>query len=163
MARSEPQRVELGSVAISPNGGGFVLDLLDANQGVQRMELPPGSVQQLMRILPRLDAALMQARDELSSDLIAHTVVQWSVQPTGVDGSIAMSLQNSQRVELAYLLAADDARALHAALGEALASSGLAPMAPTRVPLDLPQRAINPVRSARSAAQALAAVDSTRR
>ncbi len=84
--------------------------------------------------------------------------MQWSVQPTGADESIAMSLQNSQRVELAYLLAADDARALHAALGEAIA-----PGAPTRASPDLPQRAINPVRSARSLAQALAAVDSTRR
>jgi hypothetical protein len=114
------RRVEIGSIEVAPHGESFVLGLVDANRDVHRMELPCWAVHELMRLLPRLDAALLQVRHELTSDLIAYPVVQASVEPTGADGAIALSLQTDRRVESAFLLAAHDAAALHVALGDAL-------------------------------------------
>ncbi len=88
------------------------------------MELPRWALHQLMRMLPRLEAALLQAREEPGTDLIAHPVLQWAVEPTGTDNAVALSLRDARQIESAYLFAADDAHALHAALGEALAHGG---------------------------------------
>jgi len=61
------QRVELGSVEILPDGESFVIGLVGANQQLHRMEMPAWTVHQLMRVLPRIDAALAQARDDASA------------------------------------------------------------------------------------------------
>ena len=58
------QRVELGSIEILPDGESFVIGLVGANQQMHRMEMPAWTVHQLMRVLPRIDAALAQARDD---------------------------------------------------------------------------------------------------
>lgn len=60
----QPRRVQLASVEALPGGDAFVLGLLTENQDLLRVELPCWTVHQLMRVLPRLDAALAQARGE---------------------------------------------------------------------------------------------------
>jgi len=120
MSAAQGQRFELGSVEVLPDGESFVLLLLGDDQEVHRVELPCWTVHQLMRILPRLDATLMQARESLTTDLVAYPVVQWNVQRTGANSAVAMSVRDERQVESAFLLHTDDARALHAALGETL-------------------------------------------
>lgn len=115
-------RAELGSIELLPDGQGFVLALVTAEREVHRMQLPVWTVHQLMRLLPRLDASLLQAQEPVAAGLIAYPVVQWCVQPTGADRAVAMSLTSDQQVEAAYLFGAADARAIHAALGEAIAA-----------------------------------------
>ena len=120
MSSFENQCVELGSVEVSPHGRSFVLGLVGENREVHRLELPCWTVHQLMRLLPRLDAALLQARDEVAPDLIAYPVIEWAVEHTGADQSVALSLRTDRQVETAFLFAHEEASALHAALTQAL-------------------------------------------
>jgi hypothetical protein len=122
MSDPQNQRFELGSIEVMPDGESFVLGLVDSNEEIKRVELPRWTIHQLMRMLPRLDATLVQARSRLTSDLVAYGVVQWSVERTGADRAVAMSMQDERWVESAFLLSAGDAEALHCALGEALES-----------------------------------------
>ncbi len=62
MSPPECQRVELSSAEVTPDGESFIMGFLGANSEVHRLELPFWAIHQLMRILPRLDAALLQAR-----------------------------------------------------------------------------------------------------
>jgi hypothetical protein len=131
MTAAQSQRYELGSAEVLPDGESFVLSFVGRDQEVHRMELPRWTAHQLMRILPRLDATMMQARETLTPDLTAYPVVQWNVQRT--DGAVAMSVRDERQVELAFLLHTDDARALHAALGETLDDNvGRSTAAPAR-------------------------------
>ena len=67
MSACETRRVEIGSVEVLPDGESFVLGLVDANRELHRMELPSWAVHQLLRILPRVDGALAQAREDFSA------------------------------------------------------------------------------------------------
>lgn len=136
MSASETRRVALGSIEIEPGGESFVLGLVGEHQEVLRMQMPSWAVHQLMRMLPRLDATLFHARDSITSDLIAHEVVEWSVEKTGVDHRVAVCVKTNQLVESAYLLSHDDAVAVHAALGESLEIpvSSVGPEVPVAVP-----------------------------
>ncbi|MBB3177498.1 hypothetical protein [Variovorax sp. Sphag1AA] len=113
------QRVELDCVELLEQENGFVLGFVDMQNGTYRMQLPSWALHQLMRALPRLDAAL-QARSRLNSALIAYPVTQWSAERTGVDDAVALCLQTDRGVESGFLLSRADASALHAALGEAI-------------------------------------------
>lgn len=157
MSLSETRRVALSSIEIEPGGESFVLGLVGEHQEVLRMQMPSWTAHQLMRILPRLDAALLHARDNITSDLVAHELVEWSMEKTGVDRTVAVCVKTDQLVESAFLLSHDDAMALHAALGESLemprefrasGSAGSGAQAPL-------QRAIRPTSRVRSAWQAL--------
>ena len=114
----EGHRVELGSVELLEQENGFVLGFIDMQNKTYRMQLPPWALHQLMRLLPRLDAALLQARGGLDSGLVAYPVTRWSIERIGIDDAVALSLQTDRGVESAFLLSSADASALHAALGE---------------------------------------------
>jgi uncharacterized protein len=90
MSPPETLRVEFSSAEVLPHGESLVLSLVDGNSEVRRMELPSWALHQLMRILPRLDAALLQARQEVTSDLIAYPVTQWDLQRATTDRSVAL-------------------------------------------------------------------------
>ena len=123
MSPTETLSVELSSVEIQPNGGSFVLSLVDANSGLHRMELPSWALHQLMRMLPRLDAALLQAQREVTSDLIAYPVTQWDLERVATDQSVALSVLTDRGAESAFLFGPEDALALHTTLGETLAEA----------------------------------------
>jgi len=89
MSPPESRRVELSSVEVSPDGERFVLGFVAPNRDVHRMELPRWTVHQLMRMLPRLDAALSQARGERATDRIARPVVRWGAEPTASGDTVA--------------------------------------------------------------------------
>lgn len=132
MSFLEPLRVEFSSAEVLPHGESFVLSLVEANGDVHRMELPCWALHQLMRMLPRLDAALLQARQEVSSDLIAYPVLQWGLQSASADRAVALSVRTDRGVESAFLFDPADARALHASLGSTL--SAAAPQRRPRTP-----------------------------
>ncbi|MDM0073686.1 hypothetical protein QTH90_04805 [Variovorax sp. J2P1-59] len=134
----EHRRVELGSIDILPHGEGFVLGLVDASKKVHRMSFPSWTLHQLMRLLPRLDAALAEARKELSTSLIAYPIVRWDLERVGSDHAVALSVETDRGVESAFLLSPEDASALRARLGEALGD------------LQLPDHAELPPRPSRS-------------
>lgn len=117
------QQVELASVEVFPGGDGFVLGVVTANREVHRMAFPSWAVRQLMRLLPRLDASLLQAREHDTCDLVAYPVVQWGVPPRGADGEVILSLTSDRQVESVRLIGLDEARALQAALAEAIDAS----------------------------------------
>ena len=124
MTAPQNQRFELGSIELMPDGESFVLGLVDSNEEIKRVELPRWTIHQLMRMLPRLDATMVQARNRLTSDLVAYGVVQWSIERTGADRAVAMSMQDERREESAFWLSAENAEALCCALGEALEGDG---------------------------------------
>ena len=126
MPFSHSHRVDLGAVRVLPGGEGFVLEFVAAGEQVHRMELPAWALPQLMRMLPKLDAALLQARGEASAGLVAHPAVQWSVDRIEGGDSVAISVRDDRRIDSAHLFAGDDARAVHAALGQALAGRAAA-------------------------------------
>jgi hypothetical protein len=112
--------VELRSVEVLPGRDAFVVGLAGPNDEELRLEMPAWTVHQLMRLLPRLDAALTQACAPTTATLIAHPVVQWSVQRAAAGDALTLSVQSDRRVRAAFLLEADAARAIHAALGQAI-------------------------------------------
>jgi hypothetical protein len=134
MTARQSHRVNLCSIELVPDGQGFVFGLVAADQQVHRMELPSWTVYQLMRALPHLDAALLRARGEAAGELIAYPVVRWGAEPMGTDGAVALSVLSDRRVESSFLLAADDARALHAALGDLIGVTSSATRAADRQP-----------------------------
>jgi hypothetical protein len=120
MSTMRTTKVELRSVELLHDGESLVLGLVATDQQMHRIEMPSWTVHQLMRLLPRLDASLLQSAAAVADDLIAYPVVEWCVLPAGAGREVALSLKNGQQIESAYLFAADDARAIHAALGEAI-------------------------------------------
>ena len=124
MSSPETLCVELRSLEIASDGEAFVLGFVAPNEDVHRMELPRWTLHQLMRMLPRLDAALLQARNEPCTDLIAHPVLGWTVEPAGTNGAVVLSVRDARQIESAYLFEVDDALTLHSALGDALADAG---------------------------------------
>jgi hypothetical protein len=134
MSAPKPLRVELASVGVLPDG--FVLGVFDADAREHRIEFPVWALHQLMRMLPRLDAARLQPCREPGSRLVAYPVESWGAQAVAAEDSVALSMRTDRGVESAYLFKRADARALHATLGEMLAApaSGheVPPAAPTR-------------------------------
>ncbi len=126
------QTVELNSIEVRPHGESYVLGLLDGGGTTHRMELPHWSVPQLLRMLPHLDNALRQARREIACNPAAEAVARCEVQRVGPEDIVAMRLMSDRGVESVHLLAPDEARALFAALGEALLSPAAVSPAPDR-------------------------------
>jgi hypothetical protein len=112
--------VELRSVEVLPGRDAFVVGLAGPNEEELRLEMPAWTVHQLMRLLPRLDAALTRAHDPAAPAQIAHPVVQWSLQHAAAGDALTLSVRSDRRVRSAFLLEPDDARAIHAALGRAI-------------------------------------------
>lgn len=119
-------QVEQFSIQAMPTGEGFVMDLANGRNEAVRLEFPSWMVHQLMRVFPQLDAALHQQQPMLSSALIAYPVIQWTIERSGLDQGVALSLHNDRGVEIGFHFGFDDARAFHRELGEAIARAAAA-------------------------------------
>src|SRR5262245_7440557 len=100
--RSQVHEVEACAMRALPRGQGFVMDVIDSGQRTVRLQLPVWVLHQLMRTLPGLDAAIHQQVDDASHALIAYGVLQWSVEPSGIERGLAVSLRNERAVDAAY-------------------------------------------------------------
>src|SRR5262245_55058052 len=124
-----PQVLEVESCSMRAlaGGGGFAMDVVDGNRQTVRLQLPAWVMHQLMRALPGLDAAIHQRVDAASHALIGYGVRQWSVEPSGVEQGLALSLRNERAVDAAYHFGLDDAREFYRELGDAIARAALTP------------------------------------
>lgn len=115
-------QVEMCSMQVSERGDGFVMDLANERRDAIRLEFPDWILHQLMRALPRIDAAL-QGAGAGSDTLIAYPLLQWSVESAGAGQGVALHLRNDRHVDAAFQLELEKAVALHRQLGEAIAGA----------------------------------------
>lgn len=120
-------QVEMCSMQLAERGGGFVMDLANSAQQAIRLEFPDSILHQLMRALPRIDAALHQRHGVAGGDLIAYPLRRWNVESAGPGLGVALHLCNDRDVDAAFHLAPEAAVALHRELGEAIARAAAGP------------------------------------
>ena len=134
------RRYDVGSCTLQvfEQGDGFVMDLTNEDQGQLRLAFPSWLINQLLRALPRIDAALQQKRGTGMASLIAYPVDEWNVEPVGSGLGVALWVRDARHVDSAFHLTSDDVVALHRELGEAIsAAKALAP-APSEGPWPSP-------------------------
>jgi len=117
---SKRQRVEMCTIHLSERIDGFVMDLTNEDGEAASLAFPAWVVHQLQRLLPYIDAAILQGSSQPGM-LVAHAVTDWNVEPSGPGLGVAIHLRSNRQVDAAYLLSPDDATILHHALGEAIA------------------------------------------
>jgi hypothetical protein len=110
------------TLEVQAQGTGFVMDLSDPEQTHLRLAFPAWLVNQLLRALPHIDAALQQRDGLATASLVAHPVQDWGLEPLGEDQGHALWLRDNRHVEAAFHLAPDDLARLHGQIGEALAA-----------------------------------------
>ena len=121
MLAPQVDQVELSAVQVLPGGDGFVLEVRNSDQQPLQLRFPVWSLRQLMRVLPRIDAALNQAQDAPSSAVLAYPVVEWTVEDAGASQGVAMCLKTDRNVVSGFAFDLDAALVLHRELGEAIA------------------------------------------
>lgn len=114
------QRVEMCTIHLAEGTDGFVMDLTNDDGEAASLAFPAWVVHQLQRLLPYIDAAILQGSSQPNM-LVAHAVTDWNVEPSGPGLGVAIHLRTNRQIDAAYLLSPDDATILHHALGEALA------------------------------------------
>ena len=113
--------VDLVSVQVRADREGFVLECLDQEQRTVQLQFRSWALHQLMRALPRVDAAMHQTPGSPASAVHAHPVTEWFVQRSGIADDVAMCLRTDRQVESAFTLDYETALAFHRELGEAIA------------------------------------------
>lgn len=121
---------ELRAVNLLPCGDGFALVVRTADQGSMELRFPVSTLHQLMRVLPRVDAALHQRASAVSSALLAYPVIDWSAQHLGADGGVGLCLRTDHHVESGFAFDLTAAQRLCADLSTAIAAAqaGCAPV-----------------------------------
>ena len=114
------QQVQTCSIQLSERGDGFVMDLVNSSQEVVRLEFPAWVLHQLMRTLPRIDAAMQQGALGARGGLLAYPLEEWNVESAGGGLGVALHLRNDRQVDAAFHLPLEAAVALHRELGEAI-------------------------------------------
>ena len=120
-----PQRhqVETCSMRISERGDGFVMDRANRAHEAIRLEFPDWIVHQLMRALPRIDAALQQRHGLAGGDLVAYPLLRWNVEHAGPGLGVVLHLCDDRQVDAAFHLEARTALALQRAIDEAISAA----------------------------------------
>lgn len=131
-------QVDARALHPAPGGGGFVMELRTEGDHLQ-LQLPGWLLHPLMRVLPRIDAALQADRAGPAGALgalVAYPVLGWHLQVAEAPGAaapgVAVQLRDERHVDAAFHLALDTASALHQALGEAIAQARCTPPAARR-------------------------------
>ncbi len=113
-------QVEMCSMQLSECGSGFVMDLANSARESIRLEFPDWILHQLMRMLPRIDAALQRPESGGPGSLIAYPLAEWNVVSAGPGQGVALHLRNDHQVDAAFHLSPEAALRLHRELGAAL-------------------------------------------
>lgn len=111
--------VEEFMIQALPDGHGFIMDLANARQEAIRLEFPGWMLHQLMRVLPKLDAALQQP-SSTDAPLLAYPVAAWRIEHQGFESGLVIRLRDSRAVESALHFEPVDAQTFHRELGEAI-------------------------------------------
>ncbi|HTT12432.1 MAG TPA: hypothetical protein VMG60_16235 [Burkholderiaceae bacterium] len=108
--------VELSRVDVLPGEQAFVLQVTHPVQGVQRLRFPRWALYQLMRLLPQVDAVMMNAG---APGAVAYPVKAWSFGRLAQDG-IVVTLRTDTLVDSSFAFDYQAAAAFHFGLGELL-------------------------------------------
>ncbi len=122
MSQLPPAHHEIAMCALRPaeSGDGFVMDLANGANETMRLEFAAWFVPLLLRMLPRIDAALRHGAAQADGSLIAYPLESWNVENVGAGLGVALHLRDGRAVDAAFHLGPEAARALHQALGEAI-------------------------------------------
>lgn len=121
-------QVEECAIQLLDDGQGFALDLIDGEGHAVRVACPTWMLHQLMRMLPRVDAALHPTHCLPAAALVGYPVQAWLFEPAPGSG-LALSLRTTQQVEAGFCFSLADARRFQHALGEAIAAAETAQLA----------------------------------
>lgn len=127
MSTRETYQVEFSGVQVLADGEGFLLECRDGQPQPLRLQFPAWALYQLMRTFPRIEAAMEHAQTNLSSAIMAHPVVGWSVERSGLDRDIALCVQTDQQIESAFTFDIESAKAFRLALDEAIERAARSP------------------------------------
>jgi len=128
LSTSQIDQLELSSVQVLPGGGGFMLEVRTPEQQSLQLRFSVATLYQLMRVLPRIDAALHQSVEGLSSALLAYPVIDWAAEHVGLDGGVAISLRTDRHVESGFAFDLDAAQRFCRDLGAAITAAKHAPV-----------------------------------
>ncbi len=122
------QNVDFCSIYPSNQGDGFVMEITQSGQAPVHLKFPVCVIQQLMRTLPHIDAAVQLGRGPGPSTLMAYPLLAWKAQ--GVEGtleeeagSVVLQLRNDRFVDTSLDLDLETAMALQRDLGLAIAQA----------------------------------------
>src|SRR5262245_41040566 len=104
--------VEVSRVDVLPDQQAFVLSLRHPVHGVLRLQFPRWALYQLMRLLPQIDAAMINVNPDPAPGAIAYPVVQWTFGRLADEG-IAVTLRTDTLVESNFAFDYQAAAAFH--------------------------------------------------
>ncbi|MFT3956384.1 MAG: hypothetical protein QM722_18980 [Piscinibacter sp.] len=107
------------TLRVSDLRDGFVMEVNSTAREAIRLEFPEWVLHQLMRTLPRIDAALRCD----GPGLPAYPLLAWAVDPDDAGQGVALQLRNIRLVDAAFHLELDTAQALHRELGRIIDSA----------------------------------------
>lgn len=111
-----PHQVEACMVRLSAERPGFIMDLADPEGQTLSVEFPSWIVHQLMRILPRVDAALQAPADASLATVPAYPVTAWHVSSDAEAQSVALHVSDEREVEGGFRFNLEQAHALQQAV-----------------------------------------------
>jgi hypothetical protein len=109
-SNSPTDQLELREVNVLPSGDGFMLVVQPTDQQSPELRFPVRTLHQLMRVLPRVDAAMHEGRGGLSSALLAYPVTDWTVKHVGRERGVAIALRTDVHVESGFAFDLDAAQ-----------------------------------------------------
>lgn len=121
---------EFESARALPGGDAFVLECREQDGRVLRLRLPAAALRRLTIALPRVEAALHLCEGGMATAILAHPVVDWSAEPSGLDRDVALWLRTDEGIEAGYCFDLEAAAALHRELGHAITRSSDASLPP---------------------------------
>lgn len=129
-------QVDMCSIRPSDQGDGFVMEITRSGQEAMRLKFPACVIQQLMRTLPHIDAAVQVGRGAGSAGLIAYPLLAWKIEGVAgtdqeAEGSVVVQLRDDRFVDTSLDLDMDTALALQQDLGLAIAQARSLAMDPT--------------------------------
>src|SRR5262249_29184329 len=122
-ATTSTHQVEECFIEPLASGDGFVMTLSDPERNAISLSFPDWMLHQLMRILPRLDAAL--AWIEGPQGLVAYPLAEWSLSGQSPRQGVSLYFRNQRDVESQLELTLDQAIDLYRALGSAIAAGDI--------------------------------------
>ena len=123
MSIAQIDQLELSSVQVLPGGEGFMLEVRTGEKQSLQLRFPALALHQLMRVLPRVDAALHLSQGGLSGALLAYPVIDWSAEHVGPDCGIAISLRTDRHVESGFAFDLEAAQRFFGDLSAAIAAA----------------------------------------
>jgi hypothetical protein len=113
-------RIDSCSLQLAEHADAFVMEVAEGGGETVRLEFPSWLLPQLMRVLPRIDAAIRRGDSGPAGAPIAYPLDEWRVASAGPGLGVTIQLRDDRQVDTAFHLGVDEALALHCELGDAI-------------------------------------------